>query len=276
MCDETIVADNSVTPPCGARSGEPSIFMHAKLLRRPGHTRDTGARLARVGVMLRTDTPGFEGVLSGTTIHDLIQMSCLSLSTRAVRVEAQGREGRVFLGGGQVVHAETRTAEGEEALFDMLTWTHGRFSIEEGRSPRGETITRMWQSLLLEAAYRLDESRRFAAAHEGRMGEMEMSAPSARQGVPEVKAWVRFKVQGETLAGRATDIEELQSSWAYAVELSRAMGQVLGLEALSSIEARAPADRAVCRVRVDEVLVVIAGPGTDVGLVADAAERGEL
>jgi hypothetical protein len=223
--------------------------------------------------MLRTES-GFEGVLSGTTIHDLIQMSCLTLSTRAVCVEADGHQGRVFLGGGQVVHAETRHLQGDEALFEILTWAQGRFTIEEGRAPREETITRMWQSLLLEAAYRLDESRR-PTLGQARREAMEMSPPIGSPPA-EAKAWVRFKIQGASLGGRAVDLEDLQACWAYSVELAGALGQGLGLEALASIEVRGPSDRALCRVRGDEITAVIASPGADIPHLADAAERGEL
>jgi hypothetical protein len=227
--------------------------------------------------MPQLKTPGFEGVLSGTTIEDLIQMSCLALATRVVRVEADGRRGQIYLGGGQVVHAQTDTAQGEDALFEILTWGRGHFGIEEGRTPPEGTITRMWQSLLLEAAHRIDESRRPPAdAPESETKAMEMSHPANPLDAAELKSWVRFTLSGETLGGRAADLEEQQAVWAYAVELSQAVGQSLGLEGLVAIEVRGPQGRAVCRLKGERALALVGGPATDVAALADAAARGEM
>jgi hypothetical protein len=236
-----------------------------------------GARLAHSRTMPHLKAPGFEGILSGTTIEDVIQMSCLALATRLVRVEADGRAGQVYLGGGQVVHAETDNAEGEDALFEILTWSGGRFGIEEGRTPTEGTITRMWQSLLLEAAHRIDESRRPRALDsESETKAMEMSHPTDPLDAAEIKAWVRFTLSGEPLGGRAADVEEQQGVWAYAVELSQAVGQSLGLEALAAIEVRGPQGRAVCRLKGERVLALVGGPGADVVAAAETAMRGEM
>ncbi|HET6408765.1 MAG TPA: DUF4388 domain-containing protein, partial [Chthoniobacteraceae bacterium] len=48
---------------------------------------------------------GFEGTILGAALPDLIQMECLAMSTRAVRVEQGTRMGRIFFAGGQIVHA---------------------------------------------------------------------------------------------------------------------------------------------------------------------------
>jgi len=227
--------------------------------------------------MPQLKTPGFEGILSGTTIEDLIQMSCLALATRVVRVEADGRLGQVYLGGGQIVHAETDHAQGEDALFEILTWSRGRFGIEEGRTPPEGTITRMWQSLLLEAAHRIDESRRPPADEpESETKAMEMSHPANPLDAAAIKAWVRFTLSGETLGGRAADVEEHQGVWAYAVELSQALGQTLGLEALAAIEVRGPQGRAVCRLKGERALALVGEAGTDVAAVAESIVRGEV
>jgi hypothetical protein len=222
--------------------------------------------------MTRYESAGFEGVLSGTTIQDLIQMSCIALATRAVHVEAQRREGIIYLGGGQIVHAETDRARGEEALFEILTWSHGRFGIEEGRVP---TITRMWQSLLLEAAHHLDESRR-PRDPEGGPEPMEPSNPPGPLDGSEVTSWIRFGLKGGASSGRGADLEEQQACWAYAIELSQALGQTLGLEALASIETRGPAGRAFCHLSKEGALAVVGAPGVDTTPLLERAARGEL
>ena len=55
---------------------------------------------------------GFEGVIQGATLSDLIQMECLALTTRAVRVDRGASSGRIYFAGGQVVHAELGALQG--------------------------------------------------------------------------------------------------------------------------------------------------------------------
>jgi Domain of unknown function (DUF4388) len=220
--------------------------------------------------MAVADASGFQGVLSGTTLPDVIQMSCLTLATRAVHIEGEAGDGCVFLSGGQVVHASTRDVQGEEAFFQMLGWRNGRFWIEEGLASSQESITRVVQSLLLEAAYRLDESRR--------PGDGEVKAVTTSDAsevthptpldAPDVESWVRFTLQGETRGGRATDLEDLQSCWAYVLELAQALGHTLGLEGLRAIETRGPLARGLCQVENDEVLAIVGGPRTDLAALA--------
>jgi hypothetical protein len=87
---------------------------------------------------------------------------------------------------------------------------------------------------------------------------------------------VRFTLSGETLGGRAADVEEQQGVWAYAVELAQAVGQSLGLEALAAIEVRGPQGRAVCRLKGERALALVGGPGADVVAAAETAMRGEM
>lgn len=220
-------------------------------------------RLALGSAVPVCDTPGFEGLLSGTTISDLVQISCLTLAMRAIHVEGEGGRGSIYVAGGQVSHAETAAARGEEALFEILAWNHGRFGIEEGRTPPEVTITRMWQSVLLEAAYRFDESRRGAEGSAGEEGTVEASR-SGPLDAAGIRAWVRFSRGGERRGGRGGDVEEMHSVWAYVLELSQALGKSLGLETLGSIEIRGPHGRAFCQVKADDVLALVGEPGVDV------------
>jgi Domain of unknown function (DUF4388) len=217
---------------------------------------------------------GFEGTLSGASIEDIIQIACLTLATRAVHIDAGGRQGHLYLGGGQLVHAEAADMRGEEALFEILAWREGRFHIEEGCLPPRETITRLWQSLLLEAAHRSDEDQRARnSSGSQRMNDMELSKSDPFD-VPEIRDWVRFTIQGQRIAGRSMDTEELQACGAYMIELSEALGQALGLEAFRSIEVRGPEGRFVCQTQSGLAVVATAGAGVD--LMSLAEGRGAL
>ncbi len=89
----------------------------------------------------------FKSALAG-----LIQKECLAFSTRAVRVAGAEASGRLFIFGGEVVHAEVADLTGEEALFEMLRWATGSFTVTDGVRPMDQTIQRGWRHLLYEAA----------------------------------------------------------------------------------------------------------------------------
>src|SRR5688572_25046831 len=145
---------------------------------------------------------GFEGVIQGAALPDLIQMECLSMTTRAVRVERGSFMGRIFFAGGQIVHAELGSSIGEKALFEMLYWKGGTFSIEEGVRPLDETITCDWHTLLLEAAHHHDEaSAAFANQAPPQISALPMTATPFQNASddPEVIKAVRFSDDGTLL-----------------------------------------------------------------------------
>ncbi|HSI12382.1 MAG TPA: DUF4388 domain-containing protein [Chthoniobacter sp.] len=203
---------------------------------------------------------GFEGVIQGATLADLIQMECLALSTRAVRVDGAGTSGRLFFTGGQVVHAELGELKGELALFEMLRWATGSFTVEEGVRPMDETIQRDWHNLLLEAAHHADE-----VAHASPSIPMvPLPAPKTAADVmneafndPEIIQAAHFTEDGTLLAGKGTDPESLQCTFAYVVQLLRHVGTSLGAENLKEINLLAPEQKALCLVGDKDTTVMI-------------------
>jgi hypothetical protein len=191
---------------------------------------------------------GFEGIILGAALPDLIQMECLAMSTRAVRVERGGKLGRIFFAGGQIVHAELGDLTGEPALFEMLSWIGGSFEIEDGLRPMDETITRDWHGLLIEAAHLTDEQ---AAAHSS-------PAPNTMTAIPmipkspaevlrdaEVTNAVHFSEDGTLIDSRAEDPETMQATFAYVSQLVRLIGEGLGLEELKEVHVTASEHKAL-------------------------------
>ena len=67
--------------------------------------------------------------------------------------------GTIYLRDGQVVHAETGTECGNDALVEIVSWGEIEFAYDRAASPGVETISKAWNALLLDA---LEEGRRRA------------------------------------------------------------------------------------------------------------------
>lgn len=209
----------------------------------------------RISERSNGETKGFEGVIHAINLNDVIQMECLAMSHRAVRVEAGENVGRLYFAGGQVVHAEVGPHTGEEAFFEILSWPGGGFRIEDGRRAPDETITRNWESLLMEAAHRHDEIRDAAAT----VTAFPLTATAMTHDPiaeafkdPEIHSGVHFATDGTLLQSKGEDPETLQGTFAYVVQLLQHIGTSIGAENLREVHLVGTDGRAVCVV-VDEL-----------------------
>jgi hypothetical protein len=159
-----------------------------------------------------------------------------------------------------VVHAELGNLTGEAALFEMLRWATGSFTIEEGVRPIDETIERDWHNLLLEAAHFADEHAQ--ATMPGSV--VPLPPPKSIVDVmkeafddPEVVHAAHFTEDGTLLAGKGEDPESLQCTFAYVVQLLRHVGTSLGAENLKEINLLAPEQKALCLIGEQNTTVLI-------------------
>jgi len=102
---------------------------------------------------------GFDGRISDLNLSDLIQMNCLGRLTNALHVKKGSHVGVIYFEDGHITHAALDNQIGEEAFYQILSWEGGSFSIEKGVKSPQESISKGWQTLLLEALNRADESR---------------------------------------------------------------------------------------------------------------------
>ncbi len=100
---------------------------------------------------------GFEGNVSDFQLSDLIQLNCLGRLSTALQVISEDETGLIYFQEGNIVHAETDRYEGENAFHYIMTWDGGEFTVMKNKLPERETITKGWQSLLLESLRRKDE-----------------------------------------------------------------------------------------------------------------------
>jgi two-component system, chemotaxis family, protein-glutamate methylesterase/glutaminase len=102
----------------------------------------------------------FDGAIEGIQVTDIIQINCISRLSSAVFINDSNREGAVFFENGEIVHAQTDTLVGEEALKDILSWQSGSFSTKRNVAPPKRSIVKKWEQLLIESLVSFDESHR--------------------------------------------------------------------------------------------------------------------
>ena len=84
-------------------------------------------------------------------VADVLQMCCLSRRSGAIQMVKGSKSGITFLRGGQIVHAETTVARGQDALIEIVEWQYVEFAYDRTVRPPVETITLPWDEVLIEA-----------------------------------------------------------------------------------------------------------------------------
>jgi len=108
----------------------------------------------------------FAASLRNLSAVDVVQLKCLArASVRLDFTRSEGMLGRIYLLGGEVVHAEIISpsglggTEGIEAFKETLSWGGGKVNeVSDAPVPR-TTIQGSWQSLMLDACQGIDERR---------------------------------------------------------------------------------------------------------------------
>jgi hypothetical protein len=204
---------------------------------------------------------GFEGVIQGVTLADLIQMECLAMTTRAVRIDREDRQGRIFFTGGQVVHAEVGEVKGEPALFELLGWSAGSFVIEDGLRPLENSIDRDWNTLLMAHAHVSDELAAPVVPavlfHPMSPAPQSVSPTNGALQDPEVQCAVRFTEDGSMIEASGDIPEMFEASFAYVVQLLRHVGAALGAEQLREIHVTGEQKKALCVLSEGKIAAVV-------------------
>src|SRR2546423_8998244 len=83
-------------------------------------------------------------------VIDVLQMCCLSRRSGALQLVKEGNSGLVYLRRGKIVHAETTTNRGRDALLEVIGWESIEFAYESSvRSPL-ESIKADWHETLID------------------------------------------------------------------------------------------------------------------------------
>jgi len=100
----------------------------------------------------------FSGSLSEMGLVDLLQTIDISRKSGVLELTSGGRSGTVHFQSGRLVHAESGSLEGDQAIYRFLVWNEGEFDLEfRPVEPPRETIQSSTQGLLMEGMRRVDE-----------------------------------------------------------------------------------------------------------------------
>jgi DNA-binding response OmpR family regulator len=98
------------------------------------------------------------GSLAQVEFSDLVQI--LVTRTRDTKVSfhrPDGANGDLFFKDGNVVHAQTMTHLGDEAVFELMRWKDASFTVYNETCAAEPTIRNSVMGLLMEGAQRIDE-----------------------------------------------------------------------------------------------------------------------
>ncbi len=101
------------------------------------------------------------GNLKSISLVDVIQLLHVNRKSGKLFVSEGRRAGVLYILGGEVVHAETPSAVGESAAFEILEWETGEFEFVVSANKPPTSIHRSVPDLLMESARTSDSRRRF-------------------------------------------------------------------------------------------------------------------
>ena len=99
----------------------------------------------------------FRGDLREIPPFAVLQTLEMGRKTGLLRVHSELGPGRLWLGDGAPIHAESQSQRGFEAAIEIVQATSGSFTFEPGGIATERTIDATLTGLLLEASRRLDE-----------------------------------------------------------------------------------------------------------------------
>jgi predicted regulator of Ras-like GTPase activity (Roadblock/LC7/MglB family) len=185
-----------------------------------------------------------EGNLQDMSLVDIIQLYCRNREESQVTLTSDGREGAIYFREGQVAHATCEGEGGEEALYEMLGWTDGRFVIEKGASTPERTVHIPWTMLLMQGLQRLDEARGLERGEEGATGDSDLLAELAERIEGFVAAYVVSRdgtLRASYVVEEAFDVQRAASALAKTADTVRdllAVTEAGGLEEGITLTAR--------------------------------------
>ncbi len=98
-----------------------------------------------------------QGNLNEIALPSILQILCAEQRHVVIHLRRHGEEGVVFLGQGNILHAEFGELKGQDALYDLLTWEDGAFHVGEPAEVPRDSIGLSVDHLLLEGARKQDE-----------------------------------------------------------------------------------------------------------------------
>ncbi len=124
------------------------------------------------------ETPLMRGRLETMSLPNIVQVLEAERRTGRLRLSSGGRRAEVLFSEGRIAYAMEGPRQGEAAMYRLLTWREGEFSLEPsaGLGPAAARVTEPNQALLIEGVRRLDEIPALHRALDSLEGPVKMIA----------------------------------------------------------------------------------------------------
>jgi len=98
-----------------------------------------------------------KGDLQDISLANLIQMLCLDQRKAKLTLKRSNEQGNIFFENGEVIHAQVGALTGADAVYHLLGWRNGAFSMNDFQFTPEQNVTEPWNHLLMEGMRLLDE-----------------------------------------------------------------------------------------------------------------------
>ncbi len=195
---------------------------------------------------------GFQGEVAGLSLADVIQLKGHNRYTGCITVEYKEYRGAIYFVDGEIIHAEQDSFSGEDAIYEIIKWPGGSFSLVPEMTTNVCTIHCSLNFLLLEAHRKMDEAlnhseESFADVIENSERRKEprppvpetpqrtMSAAAARvMQIDSVTYAVLLDKQGHPVQDDSMEAEALAAKSLFIAQSGNTLGDLLGLGELKS------------------------------------------
>ena len=179
------------------------------------------------------DISGFRGAVTGLSLTDVIQLKGHNKYTGAISVEYGDSRGVIYFVDGEIIHAEQGDESGEQAIYAIIKWPGGTFTIHPEMASSVCTIHYRTDYLLLEALRRLDEDNASAVNKSAPSSVREsrtMSKIAARlQEINNVTYAVLLDKQGTPIQDSSIEAVALADKGFFLAKIGSSIGELLGL-----------------------------------------------
>ena len=201
------------------------------------------------------EVSGFHGEIAGLSLADVIQIKGHNRYSGCINVVYQEKQGAIYFVDGEIIHAEQGPFSGEDAIYEILKWPGGNFSLAPESTTNICTIHCSLNFLLLEAHRRLDEEKNSGEPEEsfsdvidnserrkeprppepGASPARTMSAAAARvMQIESVNYAVLLDKQGHPVQDDSIEAENLAAKALFLAQTGNKLGDFLGMGELRS------------------------------------------
>lgn len=177
---------------------------------------------------------GFKGAVTGLSLTDVIQLKGHNKYTGAISVEYGDSKGVIYFADGEIIHAEQGNTSGEPAIYAIIKWPGGTFTIHPEMTSSVCTIHYRTDYLLLEALRRLDEENAGTTANKSAAPSVPqrrtMSKIAARlQEINNVTYAVLLDKKGAPIQDSSIEAVALADKGLFLARTGSSIGELLGL-----------------------------------------------